>query len=101
MRSGAVVAERVAGQLPGIERIERAPSGELRGAFSNAADSDVVLVDPATAAVIAPTVPADQSRPGPDALAQCGGALGAAGPIDARQQRALPRSQQPGLDQRR
>ena len=55
--SVAVVAERVAGQLPGIERIERAPSGELRVAFSNAADSDVVLVDPATAAVIAPYEP--------------------------------------------
>lgn len=55
--SVAVVAERVAGQLPGIERIERAPSGELRVAFSNATDSDVVLVDPATAAVIAPYEP--------------------------------------------
>ena len=30
----AVVAERIARQLPGIERIERAPSGELRVAFS-------------------------------------------------------------------
>jgi len=53
----AVVAERIARQLPGIERIERAPSGELRVAFSTATDSDVVLVDPATAAVIAPYQP--------------------------------------------
>ena len=53
----AVVAERIARQLPGIERIERAPSGELRVAFSNATDSDVVLVDPASAAVIAPYQP--------------------------------------------
>ena len=53
----AVVAERIARKLPGIERIERAPSGELRVAFSNATDSDVVLVDPATAAVIAPYQP--------------------------------------------
>ena len=53
----AVVAERIARQLPGIERIERAPSGELRVAFSTATDSDVVLVDPASAAVIAPYQP--------------------------------------------
>ena len=48
----AVVAERIARQLPGIERIERAPSGELRVTFSTATDSDVVLVDPASAAVL-------------------------------------------------
>ena len=53
----AVVAERIARKLPGIERIERAPSGELRVAFSTATDSDVVLVDPASAAVIAPYQP--------------------------------------------
>ena len=53
----AVVAERIARQLPGIERIERAPSGELRVTFSTASDSEVVLVDPASATVLAPYQP--------------------------------------------
>src|SRR3990167_468633 len=53
----AVVAERIARQLPGIERIERAPSGELRVTFSTASDSEVVLVDPASATVLGPYQP--------------------------------------------
>ncbi len=53
----AQVAERIASQLPGIERIERAPGGELRVAFNDAGDSNEVLVDPATGAVLAPYEP--------------------------------------------
>ncbi|MEK8079171.1 PepSY domain-containing protein [Pseudomonas sp. XK-1] len=56
-QSVAAVAGLVAEQVPGVERIERAPSGELRVAFSNNGASDVVLVDPATGAVIAPYQP--------------------------------------------
>ena len=50
---GAVV-DRIAGQIQGVERIERAPSGELRVAFSNDLSSDTVVVDPLTGATLAP-----------------------------------------------
>ncbi|PAV48634.1 hypothetical protein CK486_04270, partial [Pseudomonas sp. HAR-UPW-AIA-41] len=53
----ALVAERVAAAVPGIERIERAPSGELRVAFSTAEDSGVLRVDPASGAVLGPYEP--------------------------------------------
>lgn len=53
----AAVAERIAGHVQDIERIERAPSGELRVTFSNASDSDAVLVAPSTGEVIAPYRP--------------------------------------------
>src|SRR3990167_8573877 len=43
-QSVAAVAGLVAEQVPGVERIERAPNGELRVAFSNNGASDVVLV---------------------------------------------------------
>ena len=49
---GAVV-DRIAGQIQGVERIERAPSGELRVAFSNDLSSDTVVVDPLTGATLA------------------------------------------------
>lgn len=50
--SVALVAERVAAAVPGIERIERSPSGELRVAYSTAEDSGVLRVDPASGAVL-------------------------------------------------
>ncbi|MBX9763465.1 MAG: PepSY domain-containing protein [Pseudomonadaceae bacterium] len=50
---GAVV-DRIAGHIQGVERIERAPSGELRVAFSNDLSSDTVVVDPLTGATLAP-----------------------------------------------
>ncbi|MBB6343332.1 sulfite reductase (NADPH) flavoprotein alpha-component [Pseudomonas fluvialis] len=50
--SVAQMAERVAAAVPGIERIERAPSGVLRVAFSTAEDSGVLRVDPASGAVL-------------------------------------------------
>ncbi len=52
-----VVAERIARQLPGIERIERMPSGELRATVSTANDSQVLVVDPASATVLGPYQP--------------------------------------------
>jgi len=48
------VAERLAQQLPNIERLERAPDGELRATLATAEGSDQVRVDPLTAAVIGP-----------------------------------------------
>lgn len=53
----ADVAARIAGQVNGIERIERAPSGELRVAFSNANDSAIVVADPLSGSVISPYQP--------------------------------------------
>ncbi|PSS58446.1 PepSY domain-containing protein [Pseudomonas sp. BBP2017] len=55
--SVAQVAERIAASVPGIERIERAPSGELHVAYSTAEDSGVLRVDPASGAVIGPYEP--------------------------------------------
>lgn len=51
------VAERLAQQLPNIERLERAPDGELRATLATAEGSDQVRVDPLTAAVIGPYQP--------------------------------------------
>ncbi|WP_341303629.1 PepSY domain-containing protein [Pseudomonas sp. TMP25] len=53
----ADVAARIAGQVTGIERIERAPSGELRVAFSNASENAVVVVDPVSGLIISPYQP--------------------------------------------
>lgn len=53
----ADVAARLAEQVPGIERIERAASGELRVAYSHADDNGVVVVDPLSGLVIAPYHP--------------------------------------------
>ena len=51
------VAERLAQQLPNIERLERAPDGELRATLATAEGSDQVRIDPLTAAVIGPYQP--------------------------------------------
>ncbi|AMR68388.1 PepSY domain-containing protein [Aquipseudomonas alcaligenes] len=51
------VAERLAQQLPNIERLERAPDGELRASLATAEGTDEVRVDPLTAAVIGPYQP--------------------------------------------
>lgn len=51
------VAERLVQQLPNIERLERAPDGELRATFATAEGSDEVRVDPLTTAVIGPYQP--------------------------------------------
>lgn len=53
----AAVAERVVRQVPGAERLERAPSGELRVSFSSADGEGVVRVDPATGRVLGDYVP--------------------------------------------
>jgi len=53
----AEVVERIAGQVQGVERIERAPSGELRVIFSNATESDTVIADPVTGLVMGPYQP--------------------------------------------
>lgn len=53
----AQVAERIVAVVPGVERIERAPSGELRVAYSTAEHSGVLRVDPASGAVIGPYEP--------------------------------------------
>lgn len=51
------VAERLAQQLPNIERLERAPDGELRATLATAEGTDEVRVDPLTAEVIGPYQP--------------------------------------------
>ena len=51
------VAERLVRQLPNIERLERAPDGELRATLATAEGSDQVRIDPLTAAVIGPYQP--------------------------------------------
>ena len=48
----ADVAARIAGQVQGIERIERAPSGELRVTLSTANENSTVVVDPLTGSVV-------------------------------------------------
>lgn len=57
MQSVGQVAERLVQQLPNIERLERAPDGELRATLATAEGSDQVRVDPLTAAVIGPYQP--------------------------------------------
>lgn len=57
MQSVGQVAERLAQQLPNIERLERAPDGELRATLATAEGSDQVRIDPLTAAVIGPYQP--------------------------------------------
>lgn len=51
------VAERLVQHLPNIERLERAPDGELRATLATAEGSDQVRVDPLTAAVTGPYQP--------------------------------------------
>lgn len=51
------VAERLVQQLPNIERLERAPDGELRATLATAEGTDEVRIDPLTAAVIGPYQP--------------------------------------------
>ncbi|MGZ8301179.1 MAG: PepSY domain-containing protein [Telluria sp.] len=60
--SVADMAGRVARQYPGVEQIQRTPSGSLIVYYSADAVSGAVRVDPASGKAIAPYVPSEFSR---------------------------------------
>ena len=60
--SVAEMAGRVARQYPGVEQIQRTPSGSLIVYYGADSGPGVVRVDPASGAAIAPYVPSEFSR---------------------------------------
>ena len=60
--SVADMVGRVTQQYPGVEQIQRTPSGSLIVYYSNAAGTGAVLVDPASGKATGPYVPSQFSR---------------------------------------
>ncbi len=58
----ATLAERIAQQYPGVEQIQRSPSGTLIVYYSHNDQSDVIHVDPSTGLGIGPYVPSPLMR---------------------------------------